>query len=52
MLDVQILAFNDNRSGLRLAAKIDPLGTMNFEYDVVIIGGAFSDAATALMLKR
>lgn len=25
---------------------------MNFDYDVAIIGGAFSDAATALMLKR
>src|SRR5438045_6834970 len=25
---------------------------MNFDYDVVIIGGAFSGAASALMLKR
>lgn len=25
---------------------------MNFDYDVVIVGGAFSGAATALMLKR
>ena len=33
-------------------SKVHPLRTMNFEYDVVIIGGAFSGAATALMLKR
>src|SRR5262245_26200647 len=33
-------------------SKVHPLGTMNFEYEVVIIGGAFSGAATALMLKR
>jgi 2-polyprenyl-6-methoxyphenol hydroxylase-like FAD-dependent oxidoreductase len=25
---------------------------MNFDYDVVIIGGAFSGTVTALMLKR
>ena len=25
---------------------------MNFDYDVVIIGGAFSGAATALIIKR
>ena len=25
---------------------------MNFDYDAVIVGGAFSGAATALMLKR
>src|SRR5256885_13880383 len=28
------------------------LGTMNSDYDAVIIGGAFSGAATALVLKR
>src|SRR6266403_4482502 len=28
------------------------LATMNSDYDVVIIGGAFSAAATALVLKR
>ena len=25
---------------------------MDFDYDVAVIGGAFSGAATALMLKR
>jgi flavin-dependent dehydrogenase len=33
-------------------AKSILLGTMKFDYDVVIVGGAFSGAATALMLKR
>ena len=34
-------------------SKVHPLlGTMNSDYDVVIIGGAFSGAATALVLKR
>ncbi|MFN2475515.1 MAG: NAD(P)/FAD-dependent oxidoreductase [Chthoniobacterales bacterium] len=28
------------------------LAAMNFDYDVVIVGGAFAGAATALMLKR
>src|SRR5437667_9071001 len=28
------------------------LGAMNLDYDVVIVGGAFSGAATALILKR
>ena len=32
--------------------KGHPLRAMNFDYDVAIIGGAFSGAATALMLKR
>jgi len=32
--------------------KGHPLRAMSFDYDVVIIGGAFSGAATALMLKR
>ena len=34
------------------SGKVHPLRAMNFDYDVVIIGGAFSGAATALMLKR
>src|SRR5438046_2724539 len=33
-------------------SKVHPLGRMDADYDVVIIGGAFSGAATALMLKR
>src|SRR6266478_9061614 len=33
-------------------SKVHPLGRMDSDYDVVIIGGAFSGAATALMLKR
>src|SRR6516164_4753736 len=32
--------------------KGHPLLPMNFDYDVAIIGGAFSGAATGLMLKR
>jgi glycine/D-amino acid oxidase-like deaminating enzyme len=32
--------------------KGHPLWAMNFDYDVVIIGGAFSAATTAPMLKR
>jgi len=37
---------------LRLwAAKSIIFAAMNFDYDVAIIGGAFSGAATALMLK-
>src|SRR5438045_2549840 len=35
----------------RSAASII-FGAMEFDYDVVIIGGAFSGAATALVLKR
>src|SRR5881628_1485835 len=33
-------------------SKVHPLRRMDFDYDVVIIGGAFSGAATALMIKR
>src|SRR5881296_2714815 len=33
-------------------SKVHPLRRMDSDYDVVIIGGAFSGAATALMLKR
>src|SRR5467141_2629278 len=33
-------------------SKVDHLAGMDSDYDVVIIGGAFSGAATALMLKR
>src|SRR6185369_1864438 len=35
-------------SGIKAIA----LRAMNFDYDLVTIGGAFSGAATALMLKR
>src|SRR5262245_60750894 len=53
---------HDRGKSSRLSASLDalalerhkghPLRAMNFDYDVVIIGGAFSGAATALMLKR
>src|SRR5216117_1842963 len=33
-------------------SKVHPLVRIDSDYDVVIIGGAFSGAATALMLKR
>jgi 2-polyprenyl-6-methoxyphenol hydroxylase-like FAD-dependent oxidoreductase len=35
---------------LRLKAIITP--AMKFDHDIAIIGGAFSGAATALMIKR
>jgi len=34
------------------SSSVHFVGCVNFEYDVVIIGGAFSGAATALALKR
>ncbi|MEP6808733.1 MAG: NAD(P)/FAD-dependent oxidoreductase [Chthoniobacterales bacterium] len=37
---------------MRFPAKSGIFATMDFDYDVVIIGGAFSGAATALVLKR
>src|SRR5262245_53394987 len=59
---VRIISLNARCSAFRIqrqskgiafgAGKVHSLETMNFEYDVVIIGGAFSGAATALMLKR
>src|SRR2546423_9485061 len=52
-LSLECSTFNAKRRQLRLdAVKSILFGAMDSEYDVVIIGGAFSGAATSLMLKR
>src|SRR5213593_4462599 len=52
-LSLECSTFNAKRRQLRLdAVKSILFGAMDSEYYVVIIGGAFSGAATALMLKR
>src|SRR5947208_16668761 len=52
-LSLECSTFNAKRRQLRLdAVKSILFGAMDSEYDVVIIGGAFSGAATALMLNR
>src|SRR5438067_4147987 len=52
-LSLECSTFHAKRRQLRLdAVKSIRFGAMDSEYDVVIIGGAFSGAATALMLKR
>src|SRR5438034_5645291 len=52
-LSLECSTFNAKRRQLRLdAVKSILFGAMDSEYDVVIIGGALSVAATALMLKR
>jgi len=52
-LSLECSTFNAKRRQLRLdAVKSILFGAMDSEYDVVIVGGAFSGAATALLLKR